>query len=249
MEQLRRDVSDAELVAALTEGRPQAYRTAWERFAPLVGGLVRRTLGKDELEDVRQEVFSCLFRRVATLRDPLALRPFVLAITFNTIKYERRRRRKRARVTLMADPAQLQMASREQPAAKLAFGRFANLLGKLPPREQATFVSRFVAGMTVSQIAAAMSISEPTARRSFTRAWTRMQKSAERDPFLNEYLQGRRWALPAEQALADDEASEAGEASTAPAPAPPLVSLPRRSKNLSTATATEGRNFYDMVAH
>jgi RNA polymerase sigma factor (sigma-70 family) len=205
---LRVDVSDAELVTALNEGRPEAFRTVWERFAPLVSGVLRHALGTDELEDVRQEVFSCLFRRVATLRDPLALRPFVLAITFNSIKYERRRRRRRARVGLLADPEQLNIASGEQPASNLAFERFAGLVRKLATREQATFVCRFIERMTVAQIATAMKISEPTARRSFSRAWARMQKWAARDPFLIDYLHGKQLALPSDDGLREDETSE-----------------------------------------
>lgn len=199
------DVSDAELVTALTEGRPEAFRTAWERFSPLVGGVLRHALGSDELEDVQQEVFSCLFRRVGTLRDPLALRPFVIAITLNTVKYERRRRRRRARVALIPDPAQLNVPGRDQPASNLAFCRFTRLVRKLAEREQATFVCRFIEGMTVAQIARAMNISEPTARRSFSRAWARMQKWAARDPFLNDYLYGRRRILPDDEALHEDE--------------------------------------------
>jgi len=188
---MRVDVSDAELVTALTEGRPAAFQTAWERFSPLVGGVLRHALGGDELEDVQQEVFSCLFRRVATLRDPLALRPFVLAITFNTVKYERRRRRRRARVALMADVAELNLAGRDQPAANLAFVRFVSLLRKLAERERSTFVYRFIEGMTVAQVAVAMNVSEPTARRSFSRAWSRMQKWAAQDPFLKDYLHSK----------------------------------------------------------
>lgn len=202
---MRVDVSDAELAAALTEGRPEAFRTAWERFSPLVGGVLRNALGYDELEDVQQEVFASLFRRVPTLRDPLALRPFVIAITLNTVKYERRRRRRRSRIALMADPAQLNVTGRDQPASNLAFSHFMGLVRQLAKREQATFVYRFIERMTVAQIAATMNISEPTARRSFSRAWGRMQKWAARDPFLNDYLQGRRQVLLEEEALCDDE--------------------------------------------
>jgi DNA-directed RNA polymerase specialized sigma24 family protein len=66
--------------------------------------------------------------------------------------------------------------------------RFVDLVRKLAERERATFVFRFIEGMTVAQVAVAMNVSEPTARRSFSRAWARMQKWAERDPFLNDYL-------------------------------------------------------------
>ena len=97
------------------------------------------------------------------------------------------------------------MAGREQPASNLAFGRFVALLRKLAERERATFVYRFVEGMTVAQVAVALNVSEPTARRSFSRAYARMQKWAARDPFLYDYLQRRAFGSPW-QAAADEEA-------------------------------------------
>jgi RNA polymerase sigma-70 factor, ECF subfamily len=200
------EVSDAELVRALTERRPEAFRTAWERFSPLVGGVLRHALGSDELEDVQQEVFCCLFRRVGTLRDPLALRPFVLAITLNTVKYERRRRRRRGRISLTPDPAQNVASDGAEPPASFAFVRFTRLIRKLAERERATFVYRFIEGMTVAQVAQALNISEPTARRSFSRAWSRMQKWAERDPYLNDYLHTSRLRLPDDDSAGDEEA-------------------------------------------
>lgn len=230
---MRLDVSDAELVAALTAGHPEAFRTAWQRFSPLVGGVLRHALGADELEDVLQEVFSCLFRRVSTLRDPQALRPFVLAITFNTVKYERRRRRRRARVALIADPAELNVAGREQPASNLAFVRFVALIRRLAERERTTFVYRFIEGMTVAQVAVALNVSEPTARRSFSRAFARMQKWAEKDPFLNDYLHRRALALPWQEQALDDEgfdASAPSEGEQEPKSAPPSTTRIRRKK-------------------
>lgn len=239
---MRFDVSDAELVAALVQGRPEAYRTVWDRFSPLVGGVLRRSLGPDELEDVQQEVFSCLFRRMSTLRDPLALRPFVIAITLNTVKYERRRRRRRARVGLIPDPAQLNVADRDQPASKLAFARFTRLVRQLAAREQATFVYRFIDGMTLSQIAKAMHISEPTARRSFSRAWARMQKWAARDPFLNDYLQLKRHSLAGDEVAADLEpecvevVEDVDHDSVAVPGYPPLPEISRRFTTAKAGT-------------
>jgi RNA polymerase sigma factor (sigma-70 family) len=191
---------------------------------------LRHALGYDELEDVQQEVFTSLFRRVSTLRDPLALRPFVIAITLNTVKYERRRRRRRSRIQLIADPAQLNIAGRDQPASNLAFGHFMALVRQLAEREQTTFVYRFIERMTVAQIASAMGISEPTARRSFSRAWARMQKWAARDPFLNDYLQGRRPGLLEEEVSCEDEAEhffaeKAGSLSLTGYPPLPEISI------------------------
>ena len=58
--------------------------------------LIRRSLGpQHEVEDIVQDVFLCLFGRLHTLRDPVALRAFVIAITVRTARYEIRRARVR----------------------------------------------------------------------------------------------------------------------------------------------------------
>jgi RNA polymerase sigma factor (sigma-70 family) len=156
-------------------------------------------------------VFACLFRRVATLRDPRALRPFVLAITLNTVKYERRRRRRRSQVSLLPDLSQLELAGRDKPSANLAFLRFVELIHKLGEREQTTFIYRFIEGLTVEQIAAEMQLSEPTTRRAFSRAWARLRKWAAADPFLSEYLYDRRPELSTDTVQSDATAECSGQ--------------------------------------
>jgi uncharacterized protein YjcR len=109
---------------------------------------------------------------------------------------------------LTPDPAQDVASDSVQPPESFAFVRFTRLIRKLAERERATFVFRFIEGMTVAQIAQALNVSEPTARRSFSRAWARMQKWAARDPFLNDYLLGSRHGFPEDDSAQDDDAPD-----------------------------------------
>ena len=195
---LQVDLSDADLVAELVKNRPEAHRLALQRFAPLVRGLLLRSLGgENDIDDLQQEVFWCLFRRVTALRDPLSLRPFVMAITLRTVFHERRRRRTLGQLMLLPEPAQLDRPTkRDEAVASYAFVRLGELVKRLRERERRTFVLRFVEGMTVSEIAESLAISHATTRRSFTRAWLSVNKWAERDPFLSDYL-GECQPLPA----------------------------------------------------
>src|SRR5262249_44652304 len=84
---------DAVLARALIERRPNAPAALWARFAPMVHRMLRRTLGPGaEIEDVVQEVFLCVFQKVSGLREPRALRAFVISVTALTARYELRRR-------------------------------------------------------------------------------------------------------------------------------------------------------------
>lgn len=182
--------SDAELAKALLAEEPEAYRVAWERFLPLVRGMVRRTFGHNfEFDDVVQEIFLCLFRRVPTLRDPVALRGFVMAIAARTLSHERRRRRLRFLAGFEGEEQAAEaLRITMDPAAKHAFLGLEQLVRRLRERERVAFVLRYVEGMDAAEVAGVLGVSAPTARRSFSRAWKRINLWAGRDPFLADYL-------------------------------------------------------------
>jgi RNA polymerase sigma factor (sigma-70 family) len=72
--------------------------------------------------------------------------------------------------------------------AREALARFYKILDRIRPRDRVAFVLRFVEGMGVAEVATAVGVSVPTARRCFTRAWERFTLLAGRDPFLAEYV-------------------------------------------------------------
>src|SRR5262249_4426853 len=96
---------DAILARALIERRPNAPAALSARVAPMVHRMLRRTLGPGaEIEDVVQEVFLCVFQKVGGLREPRALRAFVISVTALTARYELRRRWVGRWVRLGRDP-------------------------------------------------------------------------------------------------------------------------------------------------
>jgi RNA polymerase sigma-70 factor, ECF subfamily len=185
---LRLDLPDAELVGELLNNRPEAHRLVVQRFTPLVRALLRRSLGpKNDIDDAQQEVFWSLFRSIDSLRDPCSLRAFIMTITFRAVLRERRRRR--VTIPLESVPARMgPEAKRDEAEASHALLRLGSLLLRLNERERNTFVMRFVEGMTVSEIAEELAVSEATTRRSYTRAWSLVSKWAAQDPFLMDYF-------------------------------------------------------------
>ncbi len=188
---LQLDLTDAELVGELVKNRPEAHRLAIERFAPPVRSLLRRSLGSDnEIDDLQQEVFLSLFRRITSLRDPRSLRPFVMAIALRIVFHERRRCRRLARHTLEPELVRVfPTTKRDTAVASYALIRLRKLLLRLHQRERKTFVLHFVEGMTVTEIADALQLSPATTRRSFNRAWLHVTKWAARDAFLSDYFE------------------------------------------------------------
>lgn len=181
--------TDEELGRALVAGHPDAPGVAWRRFLPMVRRMLRRTLsGQNEIEDVAQAVFLCFFRRVHSLRDPVALRAFVIGIAVRVVHEEvrrGRRQRRRAQTQTLEDDS---VAVATDAVAKHAFSNLHRLVKRLKQRERAAFVLRYVEGMETAEVAEALGVSEPTARRSFSRAHRLVVSWAQHDPFLVEYL-------------------------------------------------------------
>jgi RNA polymerase sigma-70 factor, ECF subfamily len=185
--------SDADLARALIDGNLLAHRVAWQRFMPLVRGMVRRVFGHGaEADDVVQEIFLCLFQRVHTLREPVALRAFVMAIASRTLHHQRRQRRSRRYVALdTSEQAAEALVLSVHASSKHAVFNLTELLGRLRKRERTAFILRYVEGMDAEEVGDVLGVSAPTARRSFLRAWRRINVWASRDPFLANYLRNR----------------------------------------------------------
>lgn len=183
------NLSEEELALALMQQRPDAARLAMKRFAPLVHNVLKRGLGVSaELEDAQQEVFICVFNRISSLRNPLALRGFVKGIAINTVYQERRRRKQRSRVALEQPMAFDLLQARSTAGFNLAWTRLEGLLGRLRQRDRASFVLRFLERRPTREVAAMLGLSIATARRSFSYAWKRVTAWAARDPFLSDYI-------------------------------------------------------------
>jgi RNA polymerase sigma-70 factor, ECF subfamily len=87
---------DVALVHALRQGQSEAITILWVRHASMVRGVLRRLLGPDQdVEDLLQETFIQFHRQVKVLRDPRALRMFLIKIATNMVRGELRMRRVR----------------------------------------------------------------------------------------------------------------------------------------------------------
>ena len=90
---LPQEADDATQVHKLLDQHPLAARIIWQRLAPMVHGMLRRSLGRDDdIEDLAQEVFMHVFQRASTLRNPQALRAYVITVTAFTVRNELRAR-------------------------------------------------------------------------------------------------------------------------------------------------------------
>jgi RNA polymerase sigma-70 factor, ECF subfamily len=191
---------DVDLVAAFRLDATNASAAIWERYYPLVRRVLARAIGpRHDVEDLVQEVFLRLYRKLPSLRDPALLRNFILAITAHVLKGDLRTRWLRRWLRWghedqgeMPEPA-TEDVDRD---AREALGRLYRILDGLSPRHRAAFVLRHIEGLELLDVAAALGISLATAKRWLPRISLRVFAQAKGDPTLAPYLQeGRDPAL------------------------------------------------------
>ena len=131
-------------------------------------------------------------RSLPGLRDPAALRAFVIAVTIRTGKYQARRARTRVRVEGYAAFSQLVCGrqAREDVHVQHTLVRVDRLLQRIRERDRCPFVLRFIEGMKDDEVARVLAISVPTVRRRCARAHERFNYLAQRDLFLAAYPWG-----------------------------------------------------------
>src|SRR3569832_1550010 len=86
----RQTDDDATIATAAARGEAWAASAVWDRHSVLVRGVLRRSLGAQDVDDHVQEVFLRFFRHAGELRDPAALRSFLIGIALRSAGSELR---------------------------------------------------------------------------------------------------------------------------------------------------------------
>jgi len=189
----RDDSSEVALARAVVAREPWAEREVWDRYAPMVHGVLRRALGPGhDFEDLLQDVFLRVFDRVSGLREPSALRSFIYSVTIRVVRWEIRRaqsrRRHQAAVLEHRDGPE---AVTVDPETRDLVARAQAVLDGMPAKERAVFVLRHVEGKELAEIAEGLEISLSTAKRWLKRGVRRIEAGMERDTRLSTLLKER----------------------------------------------------------
>jgi RNA polymerase sigma-70 factor (ECF subfamily) len=135
------------------------FGAALEGQTPVLLASARALLRNEaDARDLVQTTLEIASRRIGELRDPLALRHWLLAIQ---VREAFRLRRRLARFIHLA-PAVLDIQGSTGPDSDVIALRAA--LPKLPPRARAAVVLHYLGGLSVAEVARAMDISENTTK-------------------------------------------------------------------------------------
>ena len=190
VESVTAEVDPEAFLAALLAGAAWAAEEAWNRYSPMVYDLMRRALGPDpDLDDVVQEVFLRLWKRVRTLREATALRSFVFSIAVKVLRWQLRRRAIRRWVGLSDSGVLPEMVQEPaDPEAREASRRIQMILERLRPGDRTIFILRQTEELSLPEIARVAALSLSTVKRRLRRAILRVRRLVEADPLLSTYL-------------------------------------------------------------
>jgi RNA polymerase sigma-70 factor (ECF subfamily) len=164
-------------------GKRWAQREIWYRYSPMVYGLLRRALGpQHDHEDLMQEVFLRVYRRLHSLEKFSALRSFVYSVAFRVVSEEIRHFRvlQRMRSHLMHIPRDLDDSGADFEMRDVLL-RVQRILDGLKDKHRAVFVLRHVEGMDLFEIAVGLGISLATVKRYLAKANCSIEQSVARD--------------------------------------------------------------------
>jgi RNA polymerase sigma-70 factor (ECF subfamily) len=180
--------TDEEVVHGLIRKEEWAAVALWARYGSLVYRIADRALGsRHEAEDLTQDVFLCVFNKIAGLRDPGALRSFVVSVAIRNVKWKLRRKRLRQWVQL-TDTGNLPDLPVHGVDMEVTLRRFYRLLDKLSADDRLIFVLRRVDGMHLDEVGQATGHSVATVKRRLAKADAELSRWMEAEPVLMTFL-------------------------------------------------------------
>jgi RNA polymerase sigma-70 factor (ECF subfamily) len=135
----------AALVAGARAGDRFAFGRLYERFAPMVHGLLLARVRPQDADDLTQEVFLTAIQRLDSLRDARAFGGWIAAMARNAAVDLYRR----SAATIELPEA---LGSPERPSAEAA--EALRFIRELPEAYRETLILRLVEGLTGPEIAA-----------------------------------------------------------------------------------------------
>jgi len=166
-------------VAALTPERLHA-RYAWR-----IARRVQAMLGTDdEREDLVQEILIAVFQGFSGVRNPACLDGWVAQVTANKVRALIRHRRARPHASLEALPEPQLPSFQANIEAWFRASSAVRVIDRLPASDRALLLALWFSPATLDSIAADSGCAPITVRRRFSRARSRFERLARRDPVL-----------------------------------------------------------------
>ena len=185
---ISKEAADADLIAAVLDGSEPAFGHLLERYRERVFRLLSRfTRDWAETEDLAQEVFVKVFRKLHTFQQDSAFYTWLYRITVNTAT-DQMARRKRRRLHLVEDNTSLDRGEPEsgyggaaQPLMEQEVREVTRtVLDKLPEKYRSILILREYEDLSYTEMAEVLGCSIGTVESRLFRARKRFKEALER---------------------------------------------------------------------
>lgn len=184
--------SDEQIVEGLRAGEAWAQEAIWERYSDRVSRFFARSLGRaaEDVEDLTQEVFLRILTRPAAIRDPGALRDFVMGVSLRVLKNMFRYRWIR-RIVRLSDDGQLPdvpLPTSGDETTRHALQRCYKIFDQLNARERAAFVLKYLEEMTLDEVARSLATSRTSVKRLLKSGLGKVSEQVAKDADLQSFF-------------------------------------------------------------
>jgi RNA polymerase sigma-70 factor (ECF subfamily) len=164
---------DGQLVRSALAGDSSAFSRLYERYGPVVHGLLLARVGRDEVEDLVQDVFLTAWRRLDDLRDPAAFGGWIAMIARNRATDFHRRT---ADFVALPDNLASPVTASGEADANLALAAIRSL----PDAYRETLILRLVEGLSGPDIAGRTGLTPGSVRVNLHRGMKLLREKLHR---------------------------------------------------------------------
>ncbi len=165
---------DAPLIEGCCQGDARSYQRLYEKYSGKVYGFARRFLGDEQhAEDVTQEVFLRVFRKLSTFRGDSRFSTWLFRVSLNSCKNKRRSLERDQRF----DPERFQrsrpgeeVSPERHIACRALQGRIDEAMGKLTESQRSVLLLKAVEELSYREIGEIFGESENQVRGKLYRA-------------------------------------------------------------------------------
>ena len=161
-------------VLACQRGQRDAFGQLYQRYAPMVHGILLARVPRQEVDDLVHEVFLRALSRLQSLRDASRFGPWLAAITRNMANDYHRDSRTHSvqnEDTVAAD----EISAPDHPSEKREAKEILETIRALPEAYRETLVLRLVEGMTGPEIAAKTGLAHGSVRVNLHRGMQQLR--------------------------------------------------------------------------
>jgi len=181
--------TDYELAQQSAGGDITAFEDLYRRHFRRVYSLALRMTGKpEEAEDLTQETFTHLYKKIGSFRGESAFTTWLHRMTVNQVLMHFRKRKSRPEFTTGEDETPVQIVQGTENQNRMPIVDkiiLENAISKLPPGYRSVFVLHDVEGHEHGEVAEMLGISEGTSKSQLHKARLKLRGLIRQQASLN----------------------------------------------------------------